>query len=121
MRKINAFSIFGVMVLLACSTGNEPVSDVSFKVNDNNLTVENNTPQRIYYIALESEFATLVDWVAGFSGPYIESGKKSTLPYSKIANGKDDPVRPGDRILFYWWTGENAEQPDVHYESITLR
>jgi len=121
MRKINAFSIFGVMVLLACSTGNEPVTDVSFKVYDNNLTVENNTPQRIYYIALESEFATLVDWLPGFNGPFIESGKKSVLPFSEIANGNEDPVQPGDRILFYWWTAENTEQPDVHYESITLK
>ena len=120
MNKINAFSIFGMMVMLACSSGTDPVDDVVIKIKNQNLVLENNTESRVYYIALESEFATLVDWSPGFSGPFMEGGKTVSIPFSDIENGKEDPVGSGDRILIWWWTDENKDNPLVQYESIRL-
>ena len=108
-------------LFVACSESTEPDKpDVELNAKTTGLEVKNNTNHTIYYFIVESGFAALIDWAPGFDGLNLNSGGSTIIPYAEISNMNEESVKEGNKIICYWWSDENMENPEVNNVSITL-
>ncbi|MGE5313066.1 MAG: hypothetical protein ACM3Q4_00065 [Acidobacteriota bacterium] len=92
------------------SVGNRYDDEHGVQVNASatGLVLRNSTPETVYFMAVERETATRIDWLPGFnaanSAPY---GKAIAVPYDKIAGYK-----PQCEVIVYLWNGR--DDPSTH-------
>jgi hypothetical protein len=109
------------MLFVSCSESTGPDENyIELKVKTPGLEVRNNMANKIYYFLVESEFVALIDWAPEFNGPFLEAYESIIIPFTEIANGKEESVKSGDRIICYWWKVTYNENYKLNYVSITL-
>ncbi len=121
MKRI-IFSMILYFFIISCSTQTEKleIRKVSISNESKKIIVYNGTSNKIYYFAVESKMAAVIDWSPSLRHHFIESGKSANLAFSEILNGSDEPVKDGDRIIVYWWNKYHYENNDLNVEYIIL-
>ena len=91
--------ILVVLFFFGCSdAGVEPFVDL----NTATATLTNHTPETIYYMAIDGELLTHIDWI-----PSNDPNNPKKIPSggSVLFSSKDiTGYRAGEDFVFFWWT-----------------
>jgi hypothetical protein len=112
-------TIVGILVALAAGC-NSPTGPFQITAGTGSLRLANATEQAVYYVTIESETATRVDWIPctnpSACAAVAPHGEKS-VPYHDIMG-----YEPGDReAIVYWWHLEPVESGAFRADSIRAR
>ena len=84
------------------------------------LRLENSSAMAIYYVLIESETATRVDWAPctnPLSCTKVAPGGATNIPYAQIMG-----YEPGDaEVILYWWHLEPAPAGGFQVDSIRAK
>ena len=74
------------------------------------LVLDNGAGRTVYYVAMEADFAAVVDLNPNVEGwPSLAAGRTLSIPYEDL-----DGYEEGDTVaVVYWSTGRNWEQERV--------
>lgn len=98
-------SAFLFLFILGCSTSqNEIEGEISVVLEQPNLKIINGLNVEIYYAALDSDFAAVIDWVKSSTETNrIDPGKSVSFLTSMIQE-----YEMGDKIQVFYWTEDEA-------------
>jgi hypothetical protein len=120
--RLLKFLVFAVIILVnSCITSFESIANnIILSTVSDSLKIDNLIGEKIYYFAVESNFAAALNWAPSKNGPFIKKGHYKKISFNEISNGKPEPAYKGDRIIVYWWTDALHDYNDVFYNVIVL-
>jgi len=121
MKLIKYYLFLLAIILSSCSTSFESFEDkVSISATSSHIIINNQLSEEIYYFVVEQQILAVIDWAPSTSGPVIKSIESLKIPFNDIYNGKQEPVKSGDKIVVYWWTNTIQDFNGVHSEVIAI-
>jgi hypothetical protein len=119
-RAIRSLVILLAAATVACSSSTGPRTDLlEVRSFGKRLTLVNRTDQPVFYFAVETESATLIDWAIcvdpapGSRCSRVPPNESVTIPYAEIYG-----YEPGDtRATVYHWHIVASANPEMTYAS----
>jgi hypothetical protein len=109
-------TIVGALVVLvaACTS---PTGPFQVTARIGSLQLENSSPKAVYYVLIESETATRVDWANPSTCLNVAPRAAASIPYAQIMG-----YEPGDaEAILYWWHLQPAASGGFQVDSIRAK
>lgn len=105
---------------VSCSNPTENEDSILFvDIFEDGLRITNLSAKKIYYFAVEQEFAARINWVPFFKGPGL-SHWESEIIYYKDIGGLELPIKTGIKVLIYYWNDSNEKNPEIAVHEVRL-
>ncbi|MEM1094249.1 MAG: hypothetical protein AAGJ10_06560 [Bacteroidota bacterium] len=95
------YSLAIVLLLVGCDAVSTTFDDagVFLRLQDETLTIRNDTAEPIYYLVMGQEFSHRADWIYTFREEVrIGVRQAKVLPLSDIPMDDNE-----ERLVFFWW------------------
>ena len=114
--------LFLVALLLLLNSCSDSVSDletdhISIQVESEDLQIKNNFNHSVYYFAVESGVAALINW-APISSEENRVKPKSVRP---VSLDEIHGYKPGKTILFYYWSEKEPSSENIKFRRLETK
>lgn len=111
--------LLGVVLFCGCGLFGEN-GTVEVVQDDGYIIIDNGLTQEIFFHLGEVTFLHPNSWLPSFQHESIDGGKRKSILYENVPNGKDTGVVKGDNVAVYWWDQGYRGNDDLHVEYIVI-
>lgn len=113
--------IFILALIISCSNPNENQNgSINITKSIGSLIITNTTPETIYYMVVEVEFASRINWAPGFDHPSVEEGELTEIRYDEVYKEAGEKLQTGDKVIIFWWTNDHNTPSVINSVSLTI-
>ena len=106
------------ILFISCSDVDD--HQVLVSVSDDVLIIKNISSQTVFFFAVEQECAARINWVPHFNEPNLKGGEIFTIELNSIFNCESGPVKPGDKIILYYWEKSSDGSPEIKSKVVKI-
>ncbi len=110
-----------IFMLISCSSPLDSIDNsLSIEPSNSKLKIINSSNETIFLFVVEQKVAASINWTPHFGDPKVLKNSSTTINYSEIYKGSNEPVSSGDKVIIYYWDSTNKSDPKIFNKVIEL-